>query len=68
VNATQSRAQCVGGETYAGRVLEKTQFFLKKGYQVLGFLAGLKDFKVFLYEDRTRKDDPKANGLSKHRI
>jgi len=52
----------------ASPALEKTQVFFKKGYQVLGFLAGLKDFKVFLYEDRTRKDDPKANGLSKHRI
>jgi len=62
--AKRTLAACCRRVTSAG----KNAGFLKKGYQVLGFLAGLKDFKVFLYEDRTRKDDPKANGPSKHRI
>jgi len=63
--AKRTLAACCRRVTSAGK---NAGFFFKKGYQVLGFLAGLKDFKFFLYEDRTRKDDPKANGLSKHRI
>ena len=42
----------------------ETWVYKKRVFLVLGF----KVFLRFLYEDRTRKYDPAANGLSKHRF